>query len=305
MKPFGVLPRVAVVSAGLALLALSPAPADAGLFRSGSKAAAAKAPAEYLTEIQRALDEQRLVDAGTLIDEAIVAGDKNPKLAIYSGQLALARGRYEAALATYKGVENEPAVHGDALEGEGLALALLERSDEALAMLQKAVAAKPTAWRAWNALGSEYDARKRWPEAEAAYERAMTESDRSPLVLNNRGFSRLLQGRLEEASKDFVEALQKKPDMPAARTNLRLALAMRGEYDRAVASAPQDSEAASLNNAGFAAMMRGDYAAADGLFERAMRAKGEFYGRAATNQQLSRALQTQAEANKKAPPSAP
>jgi hypothetical protein len=41
-------------------------------------------------------------------------------------------------------------------------------------------------------------------------------------------------------------------------------------------------------------MIRGDYAAAETMFDRAMQAKGEYYGRAATNLQLARSLQTQA-----------
>lgn len=286
----------AAVAIGFALASLAGDPASAGLFRRApDREASANAPPQYLAEIQRALNEQRLLDAGNMIDQALLAGDKNPKLVIYAGQLKLARARYEEALRDFKALEADPAVAGEALEGEGLALALLQRSDEAFPILQKAVAAKPSAWRAWNALASEYDGRRRWPEAEAAYERALAESDRSPLVLNNRGFSRLLQGRQDDAIRDFVEALAKKPDLPAARTNLRLAMAMRGEYERATAGAPQDNEAANLNNAGFAAMMRGDYAAAQGLFERAMQARGEYYGRAAANAQLAQALKTQSE----------
>jgi Flp pilus assembly protein TadD len=296
MKDFRVGSLRAALAVVLALASLIPASATAGLFKRGpAHELGATASDQYLAEIQRALDEQRLVDAGNLIDEALLAGDRNPRLVIYSGHLKLARSRYEDALTDFMQVEGNPAVAGEALEGKGLALALLRRSDEAFQTLQKAVAAKPSAWRAWNALGSEYDERRRWPEAEAAYERAIAESDRSALVLNNRGFSRLLQGRPDDAVRDFVEALVKKPDLPAARTNLRLAMAMRGEYERAVAGAPQDSEAASLNNAGFAAMMRGDYGAAQSLFERAMQAKGEYYSRAAANLQVATALKAQSE----------
>jgi Flp pilus assembly protein TadD len=283
----------AALLGGLALTSLTVSRAEAGLFKRAPAEATPQATPQYFAEIQRALDEQRLLDAGKLIDQALRAGDRSGRLVIDSGQLKLARGRYDEALAAFKQVESDPTVTGDALEGEGLALALLQRSDEALQVLQKAVAAKPSAWRAWNALGSEYDARRRWPEAEAAYERAVTESNRSPLALNNRGFSRLLQGRPDDAVRDFVEALAKKPDLPAARTNLRLAMAMRGEYDRATTSTPQDDEAANLNNAGFGAMMRGDYAAAEKLFDRAMQAKGAYYGRAAANSQLAEALKSQ------------
>jgi Flp pilus assembly protein TadD len=294
----------------LALLALvaaagSAGSASAGLFGGKAKPAAAAAQPASAAEIRRAIDEQRLLDAGRLLDSALLAGDKDPNLLILGGQLKLSRERYEDALASFKQAEAFDATKADSLEGQGIALSLLGRSDEAVAALEKAVALKPSAWRAWNALGSEYDSRRLWPKADAAYERAITESNRAPIALNNRGFSRLLQGRPDDAAKDFVEALGKKPDLSAARTNLRLAIAMRGEYERAVAGGTQDGEAGILNNAGFAAMMRGDYAAAEDLFDRAMRAKGEYYGRAATNLQLARSLKSETERRAKSETRAP
>ena len=132
--------------------------------------------------------------------------------------------------------------------------------------------------------------RRDWIHAEAAYDHAINESDSNALVLNNRGYSRLLQGRFDEARLDFVAALEKKPDLAAARTNLRLALAMKGEYDRATAAGAQDDQAALLNNAGFAAMMRGDYVAAEDLFTRAMAAKGVYYARASENLAIAKTL---------------
>lgn len=294
-----------VLACVVAAFAVGADPAKAGLFNRSTAAAPAASSSGAVPLIQRALDEQRLLDAGRMLDQAALAGNKDPRLAICAGQLSLARGRYADALTHFKQVESDPALGGDSLEGQGLALALLDRSDEALAMLQKAVAEKPAAWRAWNALGSEYDARRRWPDADAAYEHAVTASKRAPIVLNNRGFSHMLQGRLDLAVSDFVEALGKKPDLAAARTNLRLAMAMRGEYDRAVAGGPQDNEAAALNNAGFAALARGDFTAAESLFDRAMQAKGEYYGRAATNQQMARTLRTRADATAEGSPHAP
>jgi len=75
-------------------------------------------------------------------------------------------------------------------------------------------------------------------------------------------------------------------------------MAMKGEYERATAAGAQDDQAALLNNAGFAAMMRGDYAEAEALLTRAMQAKGEYYARAAQNLEVAKAL----EARQKAPP---
>ena len=273
-------------------------PAAAGLFHHAEpkpKAAAATDDAT-VAAIQRALDESRLADAGRLLDGAANAGEKDPRLVLLGGELDLARERFSDALAELKLAEANSEMRPKAEEGEGIALSMLGRSDEALAMLQKAVADDPSAWRAWNALAGEYDARRDWTNAEAAYDHAITDSGGAAIVLNNRGYSRLLQGRFAPAREDFVAALQKKPDLAAARTNLRLAMAMQGEYERAATGGLQDDQAALLNNAGFAAMMRGDYATAEDLFNRAIVAKGTYYARASQNLAVAKALAAQQKA---------
>lgn len=289
-----------LIATGVAI-ALFANGADAAILARSAKQAPTVSEAA-ISEIQRAIDEQRLLDAGRILDEALLGGAKDPRLTLLSGDVSLARGRYNAALAAYKEAEAAPADHAKALQGQGLALSMLGRSDEALAILQKSVAEDPSAWRAWNALGSEYDNRAQWSLADAAYEHAMTASGGSALVLNNRGYSRLLQHRRDEAVSDFVAALQKKPGLAEARTNLRLALAMGGDYDRAIAGGAPADQAILLNNAGFAAGMRGDYAMAEDLLGRAITLKSEYYGRASENLKIVRALAAQSAANPNAKP---
>jgi tetratricopeptide (TPR) repeat protein len=120
----------------------------------------------------------------------------------------------------------------------------------------------------------------------------MKASGGSAMVLNNRGFSRLSQHRLDEAATDFVAALQKKPDFVSARNNLRLAIAMKGEYVRATEGASATDRASVLNNAGFAAMARGDYSTAENLLGQAIQAKGEYYSVATANLERVRGLQS-------------
>jgi Flp pilus assembly protein TadD len=206
------------------------------------------------------------------------------------GELSLARTHYEDALSSFKRVDSDPNLRPRALQGEGIALSLLGRSNESLDTLKRAVDEDPTLWRAWNALGGEYDRRHEWASAKDAYDRALAHSDGAAIVLNNRGFSRMLQGQLDEAAADFVAALGKKPDLAPARTNLRLALAMKGDYGRAVSGGEQKTRAALLNNAGVAAMLRGDYTKAADLFGQAMKAKDDYYARAAANLELARSL---------------
>lgn len=257
-------------------------PSAAGLLKRTPREPAA-AVESRTDEIRLALDEQRYADASRLLDLASIDSSKAAELVLLSGELGLAQGRYADALVDFRAAEARPADRIDALQGQGLALSMLGQSDAALAILQKTVAEAPGAWRAWNALGGEYDRRREWDKAEAAYGHALENAKSPAVVLNNRGYSRLLQRRTDEAVEDLVAALQKKPDLAQAKTNLRLALAMKGDYRRATAAGPRDDQAALLNNAGFAASLAGDQAKAEELLDLAMKARGEFYLRASDN----------------------
>jgi len=268
------------------LLALSSAPA----------ASAARAPAPVavsaatIAQIRQAIDEQRLVDAARMLDAALLNGARDPRLSLLSGDISLARANYGLALTSYRAAQEAPETHAASLEGQGVALSLMQRSDEAMAALLAAVQANPGAWRAWNALGSEYDQTAQWQKADDAYKHGIDASGGAAIVLNNRGYSRLLQRRRAEAVTDLVAALDKRPNFPEARTNLRLALALGGDYERAIAGGAPGDQAALLNNAGFAAGMRGDYTEAEDLLGRALKVKSEYYARAAENLKIVRAL---------------
>lgn len=268
------------LSANLILLVATPA--RAGWFGS-SEAPSNHAADQTIAQIQQAIDDQRYVDAGNMLDHALFDGESDPRLTLLSANLNLARGRYDVALASFRQIDKRPEVRARALEGEGMVMLLQGRTDEALPVLESATAENPAAWHAWNALGVVYDRRHEWPKADAAYEQAMSVSGASALVLNNRGFSRLSQNRLDDAAADFVAALQKKPDFTSARNNLRLVIAMKGDYARAIEGASAADRASILNNAGFAAMARGDYPEAENLLGQAIQAKGEYYSVAASN----------------------
>jgi len=246
---------------------------------------------DLVAQASQALAERRYVDAGSLLDQARDMGLKWPVLSTLRGELLLARGRFADALEAFRAVAADPTQKARALEGEGLALSMLGRSDEALADLKAATALDKSLWHAWNGLGREYDLRRDWPKAKAAYATALaTPGGNTAIVLNNRGYSFLLQKQTTAAAADFVAALQKDPSLAAARTNLRITLAMEGNYARASATGVGDDRAAVLNNVGLAAAMRGDFLQADKLLSEAMAAKGQFYGLAADNLQLARAL---------------
>jgi len=268
---------------------LAGAPAQAGWF-SDDTPSTPTASSQTLDQIRQAFEDQRYVDAGQLLDRALMISGTDPQLLYWAAELNLARGRYQDALNGFKALDKDSKVEAEALEGEGLTLAQLGRTEEAFAVLKSSVAKNSAAWRAWNALGSQYDRRHDWGNAEDAYGRALAASGSAAIVLNNRGFSRLSQHHLDDAISDFVAALEKKPDFTAARNNLRLAIAMKGDYNKAVSGASSTDRALVLNNAGYAAMLRGDYTMAKDLFGQAMKAKGEYYAIAAANLETAQNL---------------
>jgi Flp pilus assembly protein TadD len=291
---------VALTAALLSDLVASPA-----LARKKPAEVAAVISEERVSEIQAAFDEQRYVDAGRMIDQARIAGVTDPRVMLLSGELSLARGRYDEALKTFKQVGEGPVVKARVHQGRGVALSLLGKSDEALDVLKLAVTEDPGLWRAWNALGGEYDRRQDWKNAEDAYDHALKASRQAAIVLNNRGFSRVLQNRLDDGIADLVAALQKKPDLAAARTNLRLAMGLKGDYERALAAGPQEDKAALLNNVGYAALLRGDNAQAQEMFNKAISARGQFYGRASSNLEMAEGLKSRTNQGPAAPNAIP
>jgi Flp pilus assembly protein TadD len=281
--------------------AAGPTQSFAGLFSSGAPRANAQkanesAAAAIAAQVRQALDERRYVDASDLLDQAATRKIVSPLLTILKGDLFLARERYADALDAFKAAAADPIPNAEAQQGVGLALAQLGRSGEALTALQSATQHDKTLWRAWNALGREYDLRREWPKAQAAYAAALAAPGvNMAIVLNNRGYSHLLQKDMTGASADFVAALQKDPALAAARTNLRIALALQGAYLRASSTGVGDDRAAVLNNVGLTAAMRGDYGQAEKLLTEAMAARGQYYARAAENLQLSRDLAARAD----------
>ncbi len=294
----------------LAILAATPGTAAraGGLFSSGRpKPAADDAKAATVAaQTRQALNEERLVDAATLLDQAAILGVKSPELATLKGELMLARGQFVDALEVFHAVPKAPAQMAEVRQGEGIALSQLGRSEEAVTALKEATTLDKTLWRAWNALGREYDLRRDWIDARAAYEAALAAPGaRAAVVLNNRGYSLLLQNKAQDAASDFMAALAKDPGLAAARTNLRIALTWEGAYDRAATTGAGDDRAAVLNNIGVAAAVHGDYAAAEKYLDLAILARGQYYGKAAENLQMTRGLAGGETAVAPAPATAP
>lgn len=262
------------------------------------------AAAVDLNALEVALENRRLVQARTMIEQAAQSPQQgqqqNPRFQLLRAEYLLAVGQLEQAVVALQTLLNgEQGLNGEegARAAQGLGLALLRQRKAAAAVeaLTAAVQQNPALWRAWNALGVAHDQLGQWAQAEAAYAQALAAQPGAAEVHSNRGYSRLLQNRAEEAVADLELAASLLPEHETVRTNLQLALALAGRYEAALAAPTAQSpgaesprtQARSLNTVGYAALLRGDRETARALLSRALEASDVYYARAANNLALA------------------
>lgn len=199
------------------------------------------------------------------------------------GEAYLASGANADALSLFTAVLDTPAVEdapefrSAARQGRGISLLRLGRVDEAQIVLSEVATADPTLWRAWNALGQAFDGLGDWNRARESYEQALWTAPKPARIRNNIGVSLMREGDHASALAQFGEALRADPDLEIARANLRIALAFQGRYVEALAGVPEKDLPDVLNNIGYIALMRGDYARAEAYFMRALEQSASFY----------------------------
>ena len=152
----------------------------------------------------------------TISDAALAAG--TPDIALHLADDALVHDPDDAG----------------ALIRRGLALTALSRLQEARESLRKVVTSQPRNSRALLALG-----RVELPvdpaSAEGRFQAILLQEPRNAAALNNLGIARDLQDRHGDAEPAYRAALAASPDMTAAKVNLALCLAIRGQGSEAIA----------------------------------------------------------------------
>lgn len=232
--------------------------------------------------IDKALADERLKSAADLIARARFRYD-GPELSIREAELLLASGLRTEAEMAFRALEAEPALAARAKTGR--AIGLLRSGETALAqeLLTTATTLDPSLARAWSALAVMADRKQDWKLAEAHYAKAVAAAPLDGSVYNNRGYSRLLQGRPAEAEADFVKALGLQPKLQSAETNLRLARGLQGHYTEAFSGSTREQLGRDLNTVGYAALLRGDLKLAESYFSRALDLDPQYQGTAAAN----------------------
>ncbi len=213
-----------------------------------------------------------------------------PRALIGLAETYLAARNGEKAYQTFHLVELDGHGSGRVLQGEGMALTLLGRVEEALVKLEDAVEADPSLWRAWNTLGQLRDRRGEWDLARHCYDSALAIAPSQAAIHNNLGVSLLMQGRNAEAASAFRAALQRDPTLETTKANLRLALAGQGRYREALTGLDAGGEAVAFNNVGFIALARGDLVTAETLLMDAQKKSPAYYKKASRNLEQARAV---------------
>jgi len=150
----------------------------------------------------------------------------------------------------------------------------------------------PERWRAWNALGVIADRVGDWAASAHAYGEARLIVPDEVSVINNLGYSLILQARFAEAEVILREGLLLSPDDARLLNNLDLATVGANEPlpDRILPEdgAAQDpaQQALRLNNAGFMAYLLGKKDVAKTYFEQALETSQIHYDRAQANLDL-------------------
>lgn len=238
---------------------------------------------QTLSLAEKALTDGRYGDAGKLLKRVFASEPNNPQGTFLLAELNLATGKPGNASVIFSGIAQAPDARAEAYQGKGVSLMLMGKNAEGSEGLRRAVDKNPDLWRAWNALGAYHDSKGEWGEAETCYQEALNIKPRAALVLNNFGFSKILQGEFDDGIAKLNEALKLEPTLEPARRNLRLAFAWKGKYVHAMAGAEKKDMGQVLNNVGFVALLRGDYTNAESYLLRAVELDRGFNNSASRN----------------------
>lgn len=241
-------------------------------------------------EVERALDAGDLPRARSFLEQAGMALQNGPHWELLLAEYHLNSGGASMAKAEFADLTSDFEYGARASQGLGIALLLSGNRADAFDALTVAIERDPSLWRAWNALGILHDRDANFSKAVEAYDHALEAEQKRAEIHNNRGFSLLLSGEVEASIAALSKAMEMNPQLMIAKTNLRLALALKGEYVAALSGAARGEVRTLLNNAGFAAMVRGDLPNAEAFFVRAIEESPAYYSLAARNLELMETL---------------
>jgi tetratricopeptide (TPR) repeat protein len=145
-------------------------------------------------------------------------------------------GRLPEAEAAYRQVLSENPKHAATLHFLGVIAYQSGKPDAAVELIERALAAKPTLFEAWNNLGAAYRQLGRTADAIASYEKAIAIKPDYAEAHFNLGNALSGTGDTDGAVAAFRRAVEIEPAHAAAHNNLGNALKVQGQLEAAAAS---------------------------------------------------------------------
>lgn len=240
--------------------------------------------AEALFDLGSAIQHEGSADTALLFGR--IALHLRPDLALARlmiGDIQASRDHEEDAIATYASLQEHPVLGWAVRLRTADALASMERTDEAAAMLRRLVDERPERVDAAVRLGDVLRSAKRWEEAVAAYDTALkrvgTPAERHWSILYARAIAYDRTNRWPQAEADLKAALALRPEEPYLLNYLGYSWVDKGlnlvearrMIERAVELRPRDGYI--IDSLGWALYRLGDFEAAVTKLERAVELK--------------------------------
>lgn len=144
------------------------------------------------------------------------------------------KGDLKDAETLYRRILEAAPDYADAVHFYGVLLHHRDRSDDAIAMIERSIALDPAPGR-YNNLGNALVERGRLDEAIDAYRRSIELDPANADAYNNLGTLQKAQGRTEESEAAYLKSLELEPEHINALTNLGNLRSDQGRHDEAVA----------------------------------------------------------------------
>ncbi|MDH3265653.1 MAG: tetratricopeptide repeat protein [Gammaproteobacteria bacterium] len=246
---------------------------------------------DALTRADQATQEGEIDKALFYLVRALQFRPDNVPLLLRIGEIQLLKQNSNFAKRAFLLAQHYDPDNSAALEGVGLIYVSEGRDEQAIHNLTRAVAIDASLWRSHNVLGVYADKAGDYAAAQRHYERALAVNPGAAHVLNNFGYSRYLAGDVDGAIRYLLEAANDRGFFKAW-ANLGKIYAEEGRYREAIRTYRLVmSEAAALNNAGFAAIENGDLTEAERYISEAIRLSPTYFPSAQDNLLLLQELQ--------------
>jgi tetratricopeptide (TPR) repeat protein len=238
-------------------------------------------PDPALQAVRAHLQAGRIAVAEAICRQALARQANQPEAHYWLGVIAIAVGRYEAALdwlgQAVADAPEQAAYHGDL----GVAYRLLGRTEEALGCFHRALILQADLPDAHLNLGEALISLERFDEAIPSLERALALRPNDAVAYNHLGSAQAQARRREEAIASFRRALALQPNYGEAHNNLGNVFLAGDEwedavrcYRRALELQPGDAEA--WANLGLAWLGQAEFEAAMDCYRRAIAARPDF-----------------------------